>query len=42
MLAALAQCELTMAKSVQVYNMNMKEQENYAKLNNDIGLSEVA
>lgn len=37
MLAILAQCETTMAKSVEVYNMNLKEQENYESLNERIG-----
>jgi len=37
MLAILAQCETTMMKSVEVYNMNLKEQENYERLNERIG-----
>ena len=37
MLAVLAQCETTMKKSVEVYNMNLKEQENYERLNERIG-----
>lgn len=37
MLAILAQCETTMKKSVEVYNMNLKEQENYESLNDRIG-----
>jgi len=37
MLAVLAQCELTMVKSVQVHRMNVREQENYTKLNSEIG-----
>ena len=37
MLAVLAQCETTMKKSVEVYNMNLKEQENYERLNEKIG-----
>jgi len=37
MLAVLAQCETTMMKSVEVYNMNLKEQENYERLNERIG-----
>jgi len=37
MLAVLAQCETTMMKSVEVYNMNVKEQENYERLNERIG-----
>jgi len=37
MLAILAQCETTMIKSVEVYNMNLKEQENYEHLNERIG-----
>jgi len=37
MLAILAQCETTMKKSVEVYNMNVKEQENYESLNERIG-----
>ena len=37
MLAVLAQCETTMMKSVEVYNMNLKEQETYESLNEKIG-----
>jgi len=37
MLAVLAQCETTMMKSVEVHNMNVKEQENYERLNERIG-----
>jgi len=37
MLAILAQCETTMTKSVEVYKMNLKEQENYESLNERIG-----
>ena len=37
MLAVVAQCELTMVKSVQVHRMNVREQENYTKLNSEIG-----
>jgi len=37
MLAILAQCETTMTKSVEVYNMNLREQENYEGLNEKIG-----
>lgn len=38
MLAVLAQCETTMKKSVEVYNMNLKEQEHYDSLNERIEL----
>ena len=37
MLAVLAQCETTMTKSVEVYNMNLREQETYDSLNERIG-----
>jgi len=37
MLAILAQCETTITKSVEVYNMNLKEEENYDRLNESIG-----
>jgi len=37
MLAVLAQCETTMTKSVEVYNMNLREQETYESLNERIG-----
>jgi len=38
MLAILAQCETTMRKSIEVHNMNLKEQENYESLNERIGM----
>lgn len=33
----LALCEFAMEKSTQVYRMNKQEQQNYEKLNKDIG-----
>nr|XP_019928527.2 THO complex subunit 7 homolog [Crassostrea gigas] len=36
MMASLTQCEYTMEKSLLVYNMNTKEQENYNRLSQDI------
>jgi THO complex subunit 7 len=36
MLAMLTQCEMTMAKSVLVHNMNQREQQNYEHLNTEI------
>ena len=38
MLSQLAQSEMAMQKSAQVYKMNQQEQEHYNKLNTDIGM----
>ena len=37
MLATLAQCDLTIDKSAQIYRMNQLEQSNYQTLNKQIG-----
>ena len=38
-LSQLAQCEIAMVKSAQVYKMNEQEQKHYNQLNTDIGMN---
>lgn len=37
MLATLAQCEFSMGKTLMVYDMNLREMENYEKIYTSIG-----
>lgn len=37
LMSTVAQCEFTMEKSLLVYEMNLREQANYGKLNRQIG-----
>jgi len=42
MLSVLAQCEMTMEKTAEVYDMHAKEQEHYEMLNRQIGMSSLS
>lgn len=38
MLGTLAQCEFSMGKTLMVYDMNLREMENYEKIYSNIGI----
>lgn len=40
MLSTLSQCEFSMGKTLLVYDMNLREMENYEKIYKDIGKDE--